>query len=220
MVRTSCDGEGQNQKWAVAETAALPPAGYGPRAARRWPFRLGRGWAHGGNLMMDATIQRNLNRGATLMAVAAAAFVAYAALFFALSFTGPNLELGITTNEVDKTGEEIEAFSPSLMDYVRHLHVAVSGFIAALGVAIIGLAWFGVRHGDMWAWSYAVGSAVLALAVALPLHYPYGFATTLHLGPIYVATVLFVAGALVSWRGFAAIQKEKHKPMALRAHPA
>lgn len=170
--------------------------------------------------MMEPTVQKNLNRGALLMTVAAVGFVGYAALFLALSFTGPNLELGITTSEVDKTGEEIEAFSPSLMDYVRHLHVAVSGFIAALGLAIIGLAWAGVRRGHMWAWSYAVGSAVLALAIALPLHYPYGFATMLHLGPIYVATVLFVAGALVAWRGFAAIQKEKHKPMAVRASPA
>jgi hypothetical protein len=176
-------------------------------SARKWMVA-------GGAFMMNATIQRNLNRGATLMTVAAVAFIAYAALFLTLSFTGRNLELGITTSEVDKTGDEINAFSPSLMDYVRHLHVAVAGFVAALGVAIIGLAWSGVRIGHLWAWSYAVASAVLALAVALPLHYPYGFATLLHLGPIYVATVIFVAGALVAWRGFAAMEKER--PTAAR----
>jgi hypothetical protein len=40
--------------------------------------------------------------------------------------------------------------------------------------------------------------------VALPAHYPNHFDTLGHLGLIYLATVLFVAGALLALRGIVA----------------
>ena len=46
----------------------------------------------------------------------------------------------------------------------------------------------------------AVAAPVLGLAVALPAHYPYGFDTIGHLGLIYLATAIFVVGALLSLR--------------------
>jgi len=39
---------------------------------------------------------------------------------------------------------------------------------------------------------------VLALAVALPAHYPWGFDTIGHLGLIYLATAIFVLGTALS----------------------
>ena len=50
----------------------------------------------------------------------------------------------------------------------------------------------------MWAWVAAVAAPVLALAVALPAHYPWGFDTIGHLGLVYLATVVFVMGAILS----------------------
>jgi hypothetical protein len=132
------------------------------------------------------------------MAVAGLAFVGYAVIFFVRNFTDAFLELGIGPQQVDVGKAEIEAFSPSLYDYVSHLHIAVSGFIAAAGVAVVALAWFGVRRGQLWAWVTAVVVPVVGLAVALPAHYPYGLATLGHLGLIYLATVIFVIGALIS----------------------
>jgi hypothetical protein len=40
----------------------------------------------------------------------------------------------------------------------------------------------------------------VGLAVALPAHYPYGFDTLGHLGGIYVATAVFVVGAMLALR--------------------
>jgi hypothetical protein len=77
----------------------------------------------------------------------------------------------------------------------------VSGFIAATGLAVAALAWFGVRRGLTWAWVTAVAAPVVALAVALPAHYPNHFDTVGHLGLIYADTLLFVAGALVALAG-------------------
>lgn len=138
-----------------------------------------------------------LRLGSTLMTVAAIGFIGYAAIFFARNFTDSFLELGVGPNEVDVGRAQIEAFSPSLFHYVSHLQIAVSGFIASTGLAVAALAWFGVRRGHMWAWGAAVAAPVLALGVALPAHYPWNLDTIGHLGLIYLATGIFVVGALL-----------------------
>src|SRR6266702_2721244 len=73
--------------------------------------------------------------------------------------------------------------------------------IAAAGFAVLMLALKGVRAGQVWAWVTAVATPVLALAVALPAHYPWNLDTLGHLGLIYLAVVVFVAGALLSGKG-------------------
>jgi hypothetical protein len=139
-----------------------------------------------------------LRLGAGLMALAGLAFIGYAAIFFVRNFTGGFLELGIGPNEVDVGRAQVQAFSPELFRYISHLHIALSGFIASTGLATSALAWFGVRHGLWWAYVTAIVVPVLSLVIALPAHYPYHLATVGHLGLIYVATAIFVVGALVA----------------------
>ena len=142
-----------------------------------------------------------LKWGVNLMTLGAVAFIGYAVIFFILNFTDNFLELGIGSDQVASGKDEIKAFDNDLYHYISHLHIAVSGFIAATGLAVASLAWFGVRRGYMWAWVTAVAAPVLALAVALPAHYPWGFATIGHLGLIYLATAVFVVGALLALKG-------------------
>ena len=135
------------------------------------------------------------------MTLAGLAFVAYAAVFLILNFTGSFLELGIGPDEVNKGKAEVEAFSPQLYHYISHLHIALSGFIAATGLALAGLSWYGVRRGERWAFATAVIVTVVGLAVALPAHYPWGLATLGHLGPVYVAVLIFAAGVGAAYSG-------------------
>src|SRR5215207_9063746 len=144
---------------------------------------------------------QSLRIGSGLMSLAGVAFIGYGVLFFIRNFTDDFLELGIGHDQVSVGKDQIEAFSPSLYDYISHLHLAVAGFIAATGLAAALLSWFGVRRGYMWAWGAAVAVPVLGLAVALPSHYPYGFDTIGHLGLIYLATAIFVVGALIAFKG-------------------
>ncbi|MEX2210144.1 MAG: hypothetical protein WD689_00060 [Gaiellaceae bacterium] len=146
----------------------------------------------------EAGESQTLRTGSALMGLGALAFFGYAVLFFVRNFTDSFLELGIGQEQVDKGKAEIEAFSPSLYDYISHLHIAVSGFIAATALAVLFLIVYGVRRGQMWAWVGAVAAPVLGLLVALPAHYPYGFDTIGHLGLIYLATAIFVVGALLA----------------------
>lgn len=143
----------------------------------------------------------DLHLGGVTMAAAGLGFIGYAVIFFIRNYTDSFLELGIGPNEVSVGKEQIVELSPSLFHYISHLHVAVSGFIAATGLAVAALAWYGVRRGLVWAWVTAVAAPVLALAVALPAHYPNGFDTLAHLGLVYLATAVFVVGALISLRG-------------------
>jgi hypothetical protein len=142
-----------------------------------------------------------LRLGSGLMTLASIAFVGYGALFFARNFSSGFLELGIGPAEVDVDKQQIEAFSPSLLHYISHLHLAVAGFVAATGLAAAVLAWFGVRRGHRWAWGGAVAAPVLGLAMALPAHYTYNFDTAGHLGLIYIATAAFVVGAAAALIG-------------------
>ncbi|WP_309113111.1 hypothetical protein [Saccharothrix sp.] len=141
---------------------------------------------------------RALHVGGSLMALAGVAFIGYAVIFFVRNFSGAFLELGIGPAEAGATREQVEAFSPELYEYISHLHVALSGFIAAAGLATAALAWFGVRQGVRWAFIAAVATPVLALAVALPSHYPYDLDTLGHLGLIYLATAVFVVGVVIA----------------------
>lgn len=153
------------------------------------------------SLQAQPTGTDRLRLGSAIMAVAGLGFVGYSVIFFVRNFTDSFLELGIGRDQVDVGKAEIERFSPELYHYISHLHIAVSGFIAAAGIAVAALAWYGVRRGELWAWVTAVVVPVLALAVALPAHYPWGFDTLGHLGLIYLATAVFVVGAAIALTG-------------------
>lgn len=143
---------------------------------------------------------RQLRRGSAIMTVGGIGFVCYAALFIARTFSSRLLELGIGPKEVDVSSQQIKAFSPSLHHYLFHLQLGTGGFIAAIGVAVTALSWFGVRRGTRWAYNTAVIVPVVALAIALPAHYPYHLDTFGHLGLIYADTVLFLVGAALAGR--------------------
>ena len=139
-----------------------------------------------------------LKWGVYLMSLAGLAFVGYGIIFFVRNLTGDFLELGIGPDQVASGKDEIQAFDNDLYHYISHLHFALSGFIASTGLAVAALSWFGIRRRQMWAWVAAVAAPMLALAVALPAHYPWGFDTIGHLGLTYLATVVFVVGAVLS----------------------
>ena len=154
-----------------------------------------------------ARAEADLRRGSWLMRAAAIGFIGYAIIFFIRNFTDSFLELGIGPGQVSVGKDQIQQFSPSLYHYIAHLQIAISGFIAATGLAVLFLSAVGVRRGEMWAWVGAVAAPVLGLAVALPAHYPYHLDTIGHLGLIYLATIVFVAGALLALRGITASRR-------------
>jgi hypothetical protein len=140
-----------------------------------------------------APVTWRLDLASKLVAVAGVGLVGYGIMFLVRNFTG-FIELGLTPELVGGTREDIQSFSQDLYEYISHLQVAISGFIIALGIAVIGLAWYGIRRGQRWAIGTALLSPLIALVVAIPLHYAYGIATMGHLGLIYLDALILLAG--------------------------
>jgi hypothetical protein len=143
------------------------------------------------------TVNRRADLGVKLVLLSGLGVVAYGAAFLVRNFTG-FIELGLTPELIGGTPEQIAAFSPKLHGYISHLHVAVAGFLIALGLGIVALAWFGIRAGQRWAMWTALLMPAVAFGIALPLHYMHNLATLGHLGPLYLATAVLVAGIALS----------------------
>lgn len=143
------------------------------------------------------------NAGANLVALAGVGLIGYGVMFLIRNFTG-FIELGLTPDHVGGTPEQIQSFSQDLYNYISHLQVALSGFIIALGVAVMALALFGIRRGESWALWTAFLAPVVAVGIALPLHFAYHIATLGHLGLIYLDAVILLVGTVVSYRSIKA----------------
>ncbi|MFC6755739.1 MULTISPECIES: hypothetical protein [Haloarcula] len=143
-----------------------------------------------------------LQQGSILMTLAGVAFVGYGVVFLALNFLGSGFELGVST----LGGLTPAELNPAVAYYISHLHVATAAFIISTGIAVTALSWYGIQQRLRWAWATAVVAAVVALALALPMHWTGGaFAHDwlTHLGPIYLATAVFVVGAVLAYQGIA-----------------
>ena len=144
---------------------------------------------------MSSTSKANL--GTNLVLLAGIGLVGYGLMFLVRNFTG-FIELGLTPEHIGGTPEEIRAFSPHLYNYISHLQVAVAGFIIALGIAVIALAWNGIRTNQQWALWTAFVAPVVGVAIALPLHYVYGIGTLGHLGLIYLNAAILLVGTVLA----------------------
>jgi hypothetical protein len=139
-----------------------------------------------------------LTMGASIVALAGAGLMAYGTMFLVRNFNG-FIELGITPELIGTTAEGLQRANPQLYHYISHLQVALSGFMIGLGLAVIALAWFGIRKRARWALWTAFLGPVVAVAIALPLHYPYGFDTIGHLGLIYLDGFTLLVGTVLSY---------------------
>ena len=144
-------------------------------------------------------IGSQLRNGSTLMALAGVAFIGYGTVFLVLDFVGSGFELGVSTLD----GMAKADLNPTVAYYISHLHVATAAFIISTGIAVTTLSWYGVRQRLTWAWATAVVAAVVGLALALPMHYTadaFAHDWVTHLGPIYLATIVFIIGVVMAYR--------------------
>ena len=141
-----------------------------------------------------------LETGGRLIALAGFAVFLYGLLVLIINFTSFT-EIGLSAKQVGGAPSAISTFSQSLYNYMSHLQVALSAFIMAYALQLTALAWFGVRRGQRWAlWTVTAASA-LAYAVAVPLHFVYGLATLVHLGPFAVVAIVLIGGIALARSG-------------------
>ena len=149
---------------------------------------------------MGSLLKGRLSTGVLLIELAGLGVIVYGIASLIQNFTGL-IEIGLGPDQLFVSQPEIAYFSPELYDYISHIQVALSGFMIALGAAVIALAWFGIRSRQSWALWTACVVPLLALAIALPLHFSYGFATLGHVGPAYAVIALVIIGTALSYPG-------------------
>ena len=153
-----------------------------------------------GEQVEQIELNAKLRNGSLLMALAGVAFIGYGVVFLIMNFVGSGFELGVST----LAGMTSADLNPTVAYYISHLHVATAAFIVSTGIAITALSWYGVRQRLTWAWATAVVVAVVGLALALPMHYTadaFAHNWVTHLGPIYLAVIVFVVGVVLAYQG-------------------
>lgn len=148
----------------------------------------------------QTSLGSNIRNGSLLMTLGGVAFIGYGIVWLARNFFGSGFELGVST----LAGMTPAELNPTVAYYISHLHVAAGAFLISTGIAVAALSWYGIRQRHTWAWATAVVAAVVSLAIALPMHYTadaFAHDWIVHLGPIYLATVIFVVGVVLSFRG-------------------
>lgn len=147
-------------------------------------------------------LNAKLRNGSLLMTLAGVGFIGYGIVFLVLNFVGSGFELGVSHLD----GMTPAELNPTVAFYISHLQVATAAFIISTGIAVTALSWYGVRQRLRWAWVTAVVAAVVGLAIALPMHWVGGFhhEWMTHLGPIYLAVIVFVVGVVLAYQGMQA----------------
>jgi hypothetical protein len=129
------------------------------------------------------------------MALTGLAFLGYG-LYFAwitVSWALPEPQAGVPPTLWSSLDEAARG-------YVLHLQLVVSVLMAALGLVLAALAWFGVRRELYWTWGASVAAVAAVLTLAGAAHAYYGILAPGHLVPGYAAALVFAVGAaLAAW---------------------
>lgn len=141
-----------------------------------------------------------LEMGGRLIALAGVAVLIYGIVFLILNFTS-FIETGLSPQLIGGDARTIQGFSAGLYRYISHLQVNIAAFIIGNGIMIIALGLFGVRRGEGWALWTALLAYMVGLVIGLPIHYVYGLATFVHVGPFYLVTALVLIGSGLAYSG-------------------
>lgn len=163
-----------------------------------------------GSTHLPADASRTLRWGAYLIAVSGIGFLVNAlAMLYRVVFD-PGFEAGVDTLG-GVTRADLAATNHEVVHYIDHLHVNVAGLMAAAGIAMVVLAWYGVRRGHRWAWATAVTIPVVFLAHSLPVHQTAGFSfdAVAHLGPGLVWLPAFTVGAALAYHGLRTVDQSE-----------
>lgn len=155
---------------------------------------------------LPADDNRDLRWGSYLLALSGLGLVANALAMLYRALFDPDFEAGVHALGGATRADLLET-NPAVVHYIDHLHVNVAGLMAAAGLAMVALAWFGVRRGQRWALGTAVAIPVVFLAHSVPEHQTAGFAfdALAHLGPGLVWLPALLAGTVLAYRGLRAV---------------
>jgi hypothetical protein len=159
---------------------------------------------------METHPSSQVRQGGLVVAVTGILLIGYGLTFLYVAYFGTEFELGVATLD-GVTRAELATTSPELLQYIDHLHIGLGGLLAALGIAIAGLAWYGIRRGQPWTLSATFVIAVIALATNFIVHFQPGFEYDwlIHIAPSVGVTLAVLGGIAWAYQGIQA--SESHR---------
>lgn len=154
------------------------------------------------NARHPPTTNTKLRWGAYLIGLSGIGFIANGMAMLYRVFFSAGFEAGVPALG-GVTPAELAATNHELFHYVTHLHVNVAGLMVSAGIAMVALAWFGIRRGQRWAFGTAISIPVIFLAHSLPVHgtAQFSYDAIVHLGPGIVWLPALVIGSLMAFHG-------------------
>ncbi|OCT15884.1 hypothetical protein A8709_09675 [Paenibacillus pectinilyticus] len=100
--------------------------------------------------------------------------------------------LGLTTSE-------LSAWSDAIIPLIAHDRAGFGGALFCLAVAITASALWGINQGEGWLWWTFLWGGIPGFVAGLFVHMHIGYTDFVHLLPVYIAALLYIAGLYLTY---------------------
>lgn len=97
------------------------------------------------------------------------------------------------------SAEIINELNDKLIPVIAHDRVGFGSVLITIGLLVFMIALWGYRRGEQWVWNTLTIGAIPAFATGIGTHFYIGYTTFIHLLPVYILVVLYMAGLVLSY---------------------
>ncbi|MFC0213980.1 hypothetical protein ACFFK0_16235 [Paenibacillus chartarius] len=95
------------------------------------------------------------------------------------------------------TPDTLQSFNDKLLPLIAHDRAGFGGALVSDAAALTAAALWGIQEGQRWLWRMLVLAGLPAFTAGLSVHLYIGYIDFIHLLPLYVLIVLYIAGLLL-----------------------
>ncbi|AJD92837.1 hypothetical protein JMA_35200 [Jeotgalibacillus malaysiensis] len=97
------------------------------------------------------------------------------------------------------TPEMLQAVNERLIPVIAHDRAGFGSALISVGLMVLLLALWGFREGAAWVWNTIAIGALPAFTAGIATHFVIGYTTFIHLLPVYLLVIIYVAGLTLSY---------------------
>lgn len=101
---------------------------------------------------------------------------------------------------INITTDALYAASPRMLSLIAHDRIGFGAALVATGILTTFMALWGFRKGERWLWWTLLIGGPPGIIGGIGIHFVVGYTDFLHLAPVYLTLLLYVLGAVLSYR--------------------
>ncbi|WP_239696486.1 hypothetical protein [Paenibacillus oryzisoli] len=110
------------------------------------------------------------------------------------------------------TSSQLSAWSDAIIPLIAHDRAGFGGALFSLAVAITASALWGVNQGEGWLWWTFLWGGLPGFIAGLYVHAHIGYTDFVHLLPVYIAVLLYIAGLYLTYPYLVGLSSLKKMP--------